>query len=155
MNARISFVERAVLKAVELCPAGQMRCLLKKARKFAPGWGLDHNDITWGIRRLTKSGILSPYGHGGRGAIFYRMANPRRRRRNSCSCARRMARIRRGSTPREARRLLKRWYKRRNPLRPYSYRVRFQKLIRREEKRLKQQSRKARLARLRAHKKGR
>ena len=146
---RLSLIERAVLEAVMRCPRPQLRCLMRNVRKFYPRWGLDKEDITWGIKRLRASGILSGrFGKQGRSAILYRMANSR-------SAARRRARVLKGPSPRDARRLLKRYYRRRNPLRRHSYQIRFQKLVRREEKRLKQQRRHDRLARLRASKRRR
>jgi hypothetical protein len=145
--AGLSFVERAVLEAVAKCPTGQMRCLLKKARKYAPKWGIDRNDIVWGIKRLRASGMLKITGHGGQGAIFYRMAN-------GVSAKKRLARLLKGPGPREARRLLRRYYKRRNPKRAGSYQIRHQKRIWREIKRLKLQHRKDRLLGLSLRKKG-
>ena len=81
---RLSLIERAVLEAVMRCPRPQLRCLMRNVRKFYPRWGLDKEDITWGIKRLRASGILSGrFGKQGRSAILYRMANSRSAARRS------------------------------------------------------------------------
>ena len=99
--------------------------------------------------------LTGRYGKRGQAAIFYRMANNRKRRRNAYSATRRKAKILHGPSPRQARRLLQRYYRRRNPLRRKYYAIRFQKLTWREAKRRKRQERKHRLAKLQARKRGR
>lgn len=141
---RLSLFERAVLEATALCPRPQLRCLYRKARKLYPKWGIDREDIIWALGRLRREGILHKAGSGGHGAMFYRYAN-------NSSAAKRRARVLRGPTGREARRLLRKYY-RRNPLRKSYYQIKFQKKVWKAAKRWKKQSRKYRLADLRAKK---